>query len=151
MSDEYVTLRSEHHFDGLLFNTHTWFPQAEVARGVYRFRPCTEVLRNYEEHKKLVSFPQYPGLGIKPSLQQPYYEVGFGIENIFRVFRIDCTWRLSNLNRDVNGDGINDRKVSRFGVQGSFLNSISRAYYYYTEITELFWEKAVHKQRRPSF
>lgn len=119
VSDEYVTLRLEHHFDGLLFNRIPGFRKLKW-REVFTATALYGSLRNYEEHKKLVSFPQYPGLGIKPSLQQPYYEVGFGIENIFRVFRIDFTWRLSNLNRDLNGDGINDRKVSRFGVQGSF-------------------------------
>lgn len=119
VSDEYVTLKVEHHFDGLLFNRIPGFRKLKW-REVFTASALYGSLRNYEAHKKLVSFPQYPGMNIKPSLQQPYYEVGFGIENIFRVFRIDFIWRLSNLNRDLNADGINDRKVSRFGVQGSF-------------------------------
>ena len=119
VSDEYVMLKIEHHFDGLLFNRIPGFRKLKW-REVFTAGALYGSLRNYEEHRKLVTFPQYQGLNIKPSLQQPYYEVGLGIENIFRVFRIDFTWRLSNLNRDLNGDGINDRKVSRFGVQGSF-------------------------------
>jgi len=118
VSDEYVALKLEHHFEGLLFNRIPGFRKLKW-REVFTASALYGSLRNYEAHKNLVTFPQYQN-AIKPSLQQPYYEVGFGIENIFRVFRIDFTWRLSNLNNDLNADGINDRKVSRFGVQGSF-------------------------------
>jgi len=105
--------------EGLLFNRIPGFRKLKW-REVFTASALYGSLRNYEEHKKLVTFPHYAGMGIKPSLTQPYYEVGFGIENIFRVFRIDFIWRLTNLNQDLNGDGIMDRKVKPFGVQGSF-------------------------------
>jgi hypothetical protein len=118
VSDEYVSIKLEHHFEGLLFNRIPLIRKLKW-REVFTASALYGSLRNYEAHKKLVTFPHYQN-GIKPSLQQPYYDIGFGIENIFRVFRIDFTWRLSNLNNDVNRDGIDDRKVSRWGVQGSF-------------------------------
>lgn len=118
VSDEYVSTRVEYHLDGALFNRIPGFRKLKW-REVFTFNALFGSLRNYEAHKNVVLFPQYGG-HIKPSLQQPYYEVGFGIENILRVFRLDFTWRLSNLNNDLNGDGINDRKVSRWGIQGSF-------------------------------
>lgn len=119
VSDEYVAIKMEHHFEGLLFNRIPGFRKLKW-REVFTASALYSSLRNYEEHKKLVTFPHYAGAGIKPSLTQPYYEVGFGIENIFRVFRIDFIWRLTNLHQDINGDGIMDRKVKPFGVQGSF-------------------------------
>ena len=30
------------------------------------------------------------------SVRDPYVEAGFGIENIFRLFRVDCIWRLTH-------------------------------------------------------
>ena len=29
------------------------------------------------------------------AINKPYYEVGFGLENIFKFAKIDFTWRLS--------------------------------------------------------
>lgn len=122
VSDEFISFKLEHHFEGALFNRIPGFRKLKW-REVITAGAVYGSLRNYEAHKKLVVFPQYGG-NMKPSLQQPYYEVGFGIENIFRVLRIDFTYRLSNMNNDVNGDGINDRKVSRWGLQGSFKFSL---------------------------
>ena len=42
--------------------------------------------------------------------KQPYIEVGYGVENIFRLLRIDFIHRLSYLKHD---------NVSRFGVKAS--------------------------------
>ena len=30
------------------------------------------------------------------SVEKPYFEAGFGVENIFRMVRVDCVWRLSH-------------------------------------------------------
>ena len=32
------------------------------------------------------------------ALQEPYLEAGVGIENIFKVLRVDALWRFTNLN-----------------------------------------------------
>ncbi len=48
------------------------------------------------------------------SLNKPYVEAGVGIENIFRLFRVDAIWRLTH--RD-NHDGLN---VDNFAVNFSF-------------------------------
>lgn len=41
------------------------------------------------------------------TLSKPYFEAGAGIENIFKVIRIDAIWRLSYLNH---------LRASNFGV-----------------------------------
>lgn len=48
------------------------------------------------------------------SLRNPYVEAGFGIENIFRVFRIDFIWRLTHRN------GHDGMKVDNFAVNFAF-------------------------------
>ena len=30
------------------------------------------------------------------SVSDPYVEMGFGVENIFKLFRVDCIWRLTH-------------------------------------------------------
>jgi hypothetical protein len=42
-------------------------------------------------HKELLDFP----VSISPYNSDPYSEVGVGVENILRFFRIDAVWRLS--------------------------------------------------------
>ncbi len=35
-------------------------------------------------------------------LTKPYVEAGFGISNIFRLFRVDCYWRLTHIRPEAN-------------------------------------------------
>jgi hypothetical protein len=49
-------------------------------------------------------------------LQQPYYEVGVGLENIFKFIRVDAVWRLSYRDH-VNSLG---NPVRNFGVMFMF-------------------------------
>jgi len=41
-------------------------------------------------------------------LDRPYYEAGVGIENIFRLFRVEAMWRMSHLEHP---------NISRFGIR----------------------------------
>ena len=44
------------------------------------------------------------------SLSKPYFEAGFGIENIIKIVRLDFLYRLSFLDNP---------NISKFGVRGS--------------------------------
>jgi hypothetical protein len=48
------------------------------------------------------------------SLHTPYVEIGAGITNIFKIFRIDCFWRLTH--REV----YNNIKPTNFSVNFGF-------------------------------
>ncbi len=88
LSDAYLSLYYTHHFDGLfldrlpLMRKLKWRTVAH-ARGV--IGTLTSANKNYSE------FPAIMG-----DLQRPYYEAGVGIENIFRIFRVDAIWRLTH-------------------------------------------------------
>ncbi|MBI1286052.1 MAG: hypothetical protein GC178_00575 [Flavobacteriales bacterium] len=91
VSDKYVSLQLEHHFNGLLFNL---IPGVRLAKlrslliGKLYFGTLTNNNRN---GKYLLA----DGMA---AMQYPYAEVGFGIENILKISRIDFTWRLTQLN-----------------------------------------------------
>jgi hypothetical protein len=44
------------------------------------------------------------------TLDKPYFEAGAGIENIFKIIRVDAIWRLSYLDHP---------NISKFGVRFS--------------------------------
>lgn len=119
-ADEYFSVFLSYHFDGFFFNRIPGFRKLKW-REVVTGRALYASLRNFEQHRQLIRFPQpWAEREIVPAIYQPYYEVGVGIENIFRVFRLDFIWRLTNLNNDREGDGIMDYKIPRWGIRGSF-------------------------------
>jgi hypothetical protein len=89
-SDEYTAVYVQHHFGGLildhipLINKLKWrnFIFARAYWGSLSAR----------NNQSLYLFPEQ----LRPVPSQGYYEVGFGIENIFKIARIDFTWRLTD-------------------------------------------------------
>ena len=57
-----------------------------------------------ENTNAYLEFPE----GMK-SVSKPYFETGVGIENIFKIIRVDGVWRLShrNDNKDVSNFALN--------------------------------------------
>lgn len=120
VSDEYASVYIEYHLDGLIFNRIPGFRKLKW-REVIHARGLWGSLRNYSHHHQMVQFPSYSeNMVIKPSLLEPYYEVGFGIENIFNVLRVDFIWRLTNLKRDFDGDGNDDKNIKPFQFKLGF-------------------------------
>lgn len=99
VSNQYVTLMTEQHFNGLflnhipLFRRLKWreIAEAKILMGDISTRQNGELL-----------FPNE-----LQDLNDPYIEAGFGLENVFRFFRVDAIWRLSYLdNPDITKFGI---------------------------------------------
>lgn len=95
VSDQYVSMYYTHHFDGFFLNRIPLMRKLkwrEVAFVQGVIGTLSEQNRNYSV------LPQGTY-----TLERPYFEAGVGIENIFRVFRVDAIWRLSRLNNpDIN-------------------------------------------------
>ncbi len=102
VSDEYASLFAEQHFQGFFLNR---IPL--IRRLHWREVVSTNILygRLSEKNKSVMAFPE--GLS---GLSTPYYEAGVGIENIFKLFRIDALWRFSYLDHE---------NVSPFGIRAS--------------------------------
>jgi len=103
-SDQYLGLNAEHHFEGYFFNKIPLFRKLkwrELAGVKFLMGSI-----NTENEKSLV-FPST----LKSLYSGPYGEANVGIENIFKVFRVDAIWRLSYLN---------EPNISKFAIMGSF-------------------------------
>ncbi len=103
VSDQYTTINWEHNFQGRLFARVPALRKLNL-REIIGVRT---VFASVSDENKLINAS---GLQYN-SPTNGYWEYGFGIGNIFKVFRIDCSWRGNY--RDVP-------ETNNFTVKGSF-------------------------------
>ena len=103
VSDEYATFQLEHHFLGRIFSRIPGVRKLNL-REIVSIRG---VIGDVSDENRQINASNLNYLA--PT--RPYWEYGFGIGNIFKVFRIDCTWRGNY--RDLPG-------TNNFTVKGSF-------------------------------
>mgnify|MGYP000339050483 FL=1 len=105
MSDEYVSLSVAHYFGGLFLNRVPLLRKLKwrelvTARVIYG--------RLNSRHSSVLDLPSFSS-----SLSdKPYAEVSAGIENIFKILRVDALWRLTYLDNNTE-----DISVLRFGIR----------------------------------
>lgn len=87
--DQYVSFKAEHHFGGLFLDRIPALRKLKW-REVATLSAVTGNLS--DANKELQANPEAYN-----SLRKPYIEAGVGIENIFKILRIDNIWRLSYL------------------------------------------------------
>lgn len=98
-SDEYATFYYTHHFDGFFLN-HIPLMRKLKWREVALIKGAIGTISDKNQTFSLFPEPL-------DQLSKPYMESAVGIENIFKVFRIDAFWRLSHLNNpDIRKFGI---------------------------------------------
>jgi len=92
VSDEYVSVWVDHHFDGLLFNKIPLLKKLKL-RELITFKGLIGHLD--KRNRDVMQLPN--DLGVPFPI--PYIEAGFGIENIAKVVRVDFLWRLTYRNK----------------------------------------------------
>lgn len=102
VADQYATLQIEHHFNGKLF---AYVPALRKLnwREVIGVRG---VMGTVSDDNRAINTS---GLEYRAP-EDGYWEYGFGIANIFKVFRIDFSWR---------GNYLNLPDAQKFAVKGS--------------------------------
>lgn len=90
VSDQYFSITYAHHFDGLIFN-HLPLIRKLKWREVVHVRCLYGTLKDKNREYSL-----FPGQ-MRSFENIPYWEAGVGIENIFRIIRVDAIWRLNHL------------------------------------------------------
>lgn len=112
-SDAWVSLFYQHNFKGFflgkipLLKNLKW-REAISIKGVYG----TLSKKNNLE-KPILLFPE--GMS---DLKKPYVEMGVGITNIFRIFRVDTYWRLTHRYKETGEK--NNNFVVNFGIELNF-------------------------------
>lgn len=88
VSDQYASGMIEQHFEGLLFNRLPLIKKLKWREFIFAKIYAGTLSAANNQSKYL--FPSGAG-----PLNEPYLEVGLGIENIFKLSRVDFTWRLN--------------------------------------------------------
>lgn len=106
INDEFVSWDITYYMNGALFNRLPLIKYLKL-REVFSFRGLYGNLTDKNnpniDRAGLFAFPQ--GSYIMGKL--PYMEVGVGIENIFKVLRVDYVWRLTYRNHpDIDRSGV---------------------------------------------
>lgn len=99
-SDFYQSIYIEHKFQGLFFNKIPLFRKLkwrEIVQVKFLNGSITE------KNRRVWDFSSTLG-----ELDVLYVEAGVGIENIFKLIRIDAIWRLSNLEKN---------NIQKFGIK----------------------------------
>ncbi|MBG8553711.1 DUF5686 and carboxypeptidase-like regulatory domain-containing protein [Hymenobacter guriensis] len=108
VSDRYASLHFEHYFEGLFINSVPLLKKLDwrlLASGNVLYGGVSQANRNATPltDENGAALPTF-----RPLDSKPYVELGYGVENIFKVFRVDFIHRLTY--RDLP-------EVKTFGVK----------------------------------
>lgn len=107
VSDQYLGINLEHSLGGGLFK---YIPLVRKLK-LRQFWTAKGLIGSLSDENVAYNFNK--GFTFRSLNNTPYLEVGTGIENIFKLFRIDFVWR-------VNPQSLPDEPVERdFGIFGS--------------------------------
>ena len=102
VSDQYVSLQYNHNFEGLFFNRlplikkmkWRFIASTNMVMGSQR-SANKEIMKDVNNPLKSKFLDQYAFDSLDP--QKPFVEVGYGIDNIFKIFRLQAFHRLNYL------------------------------------------------------
>lgn len=100
ISDEYVSLFAEHHFQGFFLNRIPLLRKLEW-REIIGTRSIVGSISD-KNYGQVYLFP----LAMTHKLKYPYVEANIGIENILKVIRVDMLWRFNYITDNSRRMGI---------------------------------------------
>ena len=116
-SDSWVSWFWEHHFNGLLLGRLPLI-RRNKCRGVLVCKGVWGALSPKNDGSRIDSGAPLPFPAGMGSVSTPYVEAGVGVENIFRIFRVDCIWRLTH-RQPLPGQKVQNFAVN-LGIQLKF-------------------------------
>ena len=115
ISDFYGGFNIEHNFEKKLFNLIPFMRKTKMRQ----FWNVKTVWGDLSRDNRLFNRLEFGNYRLKILRGKPYTEIGTGIDNIFRFFRIDLVWRIDP-NFIVPPASTLANDVKYFGVFGSF-------------------------------
>lgn len=116
VSDRFVAVHMQHRFEGFLFNRLPGIRKLNwrlVANADLLWGGLSQASRDILSNKMLSNGQRLIHFGhLNPSI--PYVELGYGIDNIFKVFRVQAVHRLTYLE-----PGLNNISTSHFGIKAA--------------------------------
>jgi len=106
VSDQYVSLLLSHHFDGFFLNKIPLMRKLKWREVVWGH----SVIGQLSADNRAIFVPPKGKPRYFYDLKYPYTEIGAGVENILKIFRVDVVWRLNYLNHNY---------VLPYGFRGS--------------------------------
>lgn len=108
ISDKYVSILVENHWDGLFLNR---LPLLKKLKWRLVLTGRAVIGSISDRHTREMRIPNFT----KTFGKTPYIEVALGIENILTVGRIDVFWRLTH-----NEIGVKTNDISNFGLRARY-------------------------------
>jgi hypothetical protein len=118
LSDRYAGFTIEHDFEKKLINLVPFLRKTNI-RQLWTMRA---VWGNLSASNKALNCSVYSGYAMQSLNGKPYIELGTGLDNIFRYFRLDFIWRLTHSTPPpvvVPHDNY-QKPAASFGIFGSF-------------------------------
>ncbi len=118
LSDRFAGFSIEHDFEKKLINLVPFLRKTSI-RQFWNLKAVWGIL---SASNKLLNCREFSGYAMQSLNGGPYIEMGTGLDNIFRYFRVDCIWRLSPTppNPVINRSGNYQVPAAHFGIFGSF-------------------------------
>lgn len=109
ISDQYVSVLIENHWDGFFFDKIPWVRKAKLRLVTTGKAVLGHISNRHLDEMRLPIFT-------KQFNNTPYVEVGIGIENILNLGRVDLFWRLTHL-----GPGVKVTDMQAFGIRTKYV------------------------------
>jgi hypothetical protein len=118
LSDRYAGFTIEHDFEKKLINLVPFLRKINVRQ----FWNLKAVWGDLSTANKELNCKEYSSYPMQSLNGKPYMELGTGLDNIFRYFRVDLVWRLSQDHALPGQIPVRyiQKPAAQFGVFGSF-------------------------------
>ncbi|MBC7651384.1 MAG: carboxypeptidase-like regulatory domain-containing protein, partial [Deinococcales bacterium] len=115
ISDFYGGFNIEHNFEKKLLNLAPFLRKTKMRQ----FWNVKAVWGDLSRRNRAFNRLEFTNYRLKTFRGKPYIEIGTGLDNIFRFFRVDLVWRLDP-NFTIPPASALANNVKYFGVFGSF-------------------------------